>query len=47
MPKRVYLRSVRNEQLFDDIFECYILYERWKIQSGYYDFMDVVNHILV
>ncbi|CAK74855.1 unnamed protein product (macronuclear) [Paramecium tetraurelia] len=47
MPKRVYLRLNKNDELFEDIFECYILYERWKIQQGYYDFMDVVNHILV
>ncbi|CAD8065005.1 unnamed protein product [Paramecium primaurelia] len=47
LPKRVYLRLNKNDQLFEDIFECYILYERWKIQQGYYDFMDVVNHILV
>ncbi|CAD8075657.1 unnamed protein product [Paramecium sonneborni] len=47
MPKRVYLRLNKNDDLFDDIFECYILYERWKIQQGYYDFMDVVNHILI
>ncbi|CAD8167125.1 unnamed protein product [Paramecium pentaurelia] len=47
MPKKVYLRLNKNDQLFNEIYECYILYERWKIQQGYYDFMDVVNHILV
>ncbi|CAD8087866.1 unnamed protein product [Paramecium sonneborni] len=47
MPKRVYLRLNKNDNLFDEIFECYVLYEKWKISQGYYDFTDVVNHILV
>ncbi|CAD8176793.1 unnamed protein product [Paramecium octaurelia] len=47
IPKKVYMKLNKQENIFDEIFECYVHYEKWKIQQGYYDFMDVVNHILV
>jgi len=40
------MNSLMTPKMLDDIFELFILYERWKTERKFYDLMDVVNHII-
>ncbi|KAM3136353.1 hypothetical protein pb186bvf_011488 [Paramecium bursaria] len=42
----IYKQSMLKTETLKEIFSLYIRYERWKLQHGYYDLMDVVNYIL-
>ena len=35
-----------NNEIKGVIYVIFKLYETWKLENGYYDFMDVVNYVL-
>ena len=49
IPKIVYLNNHSRQytkEIKTEIFDIFILYERWKVKNGFYDLMDVVNYQL-
>lgn len=53
LPRYVYRNKESEKKTFlstevkDNIWDIFTMYERWKTREGAYDFMDVVNYILV
>lgn len=50
LPKSIYLINdarMLSIKMKETVYEIFILYERWKARTSYYDMMDVVNYLLV
>ncbi|CAK70913.1 unnamed protein product (macronuclear) [Paramecium tetraurelia] len=45
--KSTFLRMVSDNKEFNILYDTFVQYEKWRAEKGYYDLLDVVNHILV
>ncbi|CAD8133777.1 unnamed protein product [Paramecium octaurelia] len=45
--KSTFLSMFSNNKEFNTLYDIFIQYEKWRADKGYYDLLDVVNHILV
>ncbi|CAD8133948.1 unnamed protein product [Paramecium pentaurelia] len=48
IPKSIFLNMINNNHKeFNILYDIFIQYEKWRIDQGYHDLLDVVNHILI
>ncbi|CAD8049358.1 unnamed protein product [Paramecium sonneborni] len=47
IPQITFLHHHSNKKEFKMVYEIFIQYEKWRICEGYFDLLDIVNHILV